>query len=55
MLGRELRLCMINLLGEEQDKYIWMVLNAREMKVVFCSVTTADGETTFVTTLRMYL
>lgn len=55
MLGRELGLCMVNPLGEEQDQYIWMVLNVREMKVVFCSVTTADGEITLVTILEMYL
>lgn len=55
MLGRELRLCMVNPLGEEQDQYIWMVLNVREMKIVFCSVTTADGEITLATTLEMQL
>lgn len=55
MLGMELRLCIVNHLGKEQDQYIWMVLNVREMKVVFCSVTTADGEITLVTTLEIPL
>lgn len=55
MLGRELRLCMVNPLGEEQVQYIWMVLIVREMKVVFCIVTTANGEITLVTTLEMQL